>query len=548
MSPHAPLSSSPAIAIGRTGLIAALLALAACAGEAQLAAGTGSRLFARGLDGIAELYIEPITSRQVALSGAAQLSRLDNRLGVGDGTAAGVGGRLTLRYEGRDIASYVEPAANDSRGWGQVLAATVADAKGASPHLAALPRETIETAVFDGMAAPLDSFSHYSPPEAARDQRAARNGFGGIGITLDTKDPGLRVTDVTPHGPADQAGIRPADEIVAIDGVATAGNRPDDLTRRLRGPVGSAVAVRVQHPGTAEPTDFRLLRAYVIPTTVTASRDGDIAVFRIARFNHSTAQQIAAALATAEREAGGRLAGIVLDLRGNPGGVLDQAVSLADLFVHSGPIVSTVGRHPASRQYFAAAGDSIAPPLPLAVLINGASASAAEIVAAALQDHGRAVIIGSSSYGKGTVQSVLPLPNDGELILTWARLVSPSGYLLQTHGVVPTVCTADLADDPGGFQTGRLLLALAAGEPALRPRAALDGHGWAELRRACPPRQTRPAIDLQLAENLLADPKLYAAAVRALPPASRVAQGAAAGPLPAAALTDVKPPLSSHPH
>ena len=144
----------------------------------------------------------------------------------------------------------------------------------------------------------------------------------------------------------------------------------------------------------------------------------------------------------------------MLDLRSNPGGLLDEAVSLADLFLRQGPIVSVVGRHPASRQYFAASGKAPSPDVPMVVLINGGSASASEIVAAALQDAGRAVVIGSSSYGKGSVQTVLRLPNNGELILTWARLMAPSGYPLHRHGVVPTICTADLPDDAASLATG----------------------------------------------------------------------------------------------
>src|SRR5204862_7065544 len=153
--------------------------------------------------------------------------------------------------------------------------------------------------------------------------------------------------------------------------------------------------------------------------------DGNIAVFRITSFSRSTTGRIAEGLADIQRQSGGHLAGIVLDLRNNPGGLLDQAVSLANLFIHDGPIVSTVGRHPASHQYFAAAGRSVASQVPIVVLINGGSASSSEIVAAALQHSRRAVVIGSSSYGKGTVQTVLRLPNDGELTLTWARLETP---------------------------------------------------------------------------------------------------------------------------
>jgi carboxyl-terminal processing protease len=532
-----------------------MVSLAACAGQGPLPGDAGGQLFARGLDEIADLYIEPVTSRRLAISGAARLAQLDSKLGVSDSFGFGTGGALALAYNGRDIGLFAEPPDTSSREWGALIATLIATAKQASPQLAALPQATIEKAVFDGMTGALDRFSRYSAPEAARDQRAARDGFGGIGITLDTATDNFRVIAVTPHGPADRGGVHPDDQLVAIDGIATAGRSHEEVIRQLRGPIGSAVAVRVLHPHAAQPRDLRVQRALVIVPTVTASRDGDIAVFRIASFNHSTTQRIAEGLADIQRQTGGRLAGVVLDLRGNPGGLLDQAVSLTDLFIHDGPIISTVGRHPASHQYFAAAGDSIAPRTPLVVLINGGSASAAEIVAAALQDAGRAIVVGSTSYGKGTVQTVLRLPNDGELILTWARLVAPSGYSLQTHGVVPTLCTADLGDDERSLDIGlqRVAAVSGAGLPP-RPRAALDEPAWSELRRLCPGHRTSPAIDLKLAQRLLGDPKLYSEALHNLPAAPPLAQGAP-GPgrpqgrpeaRPEPALTDLDRALSSH--
>src|SRR5438132_4641242 len=177
---------------------------------------------------------------------------------------------------------------------------------------------------------------------------------------------------------------------------------------------------------------------------------------------------------------GPRLRGIVLDLRGNPGGLLDQAVSLSEVFIPKGPIVSTVGRHPASHQFFEASGVSIVPQIPIVVLINGASASSSEIVAAALQDVGRAVVIGSASYGKGSVQTVLRLPNDGELTLTWAKLVSPAGYTLHEHGVVPSVCSVGLGESDADLARAlrRATVAAARDTPAGRRRVDLDEAGW----------------------------------------------------------------------
>ena len=552
MSIRALLSSRLAAMMTRAAFGIACLSLAACALQQPPATASGRTLFARGLHDIADLYLQPISSSRLARSGIAQLLRLDGKLAVTDTTRAPFGNVLSLSYNGQEVAFFAAPPDSDSGRWGDLVADLAAAAKRASPRIAAVPQETIDTAVFDGMTMPLDRFSHYSPPEIAREQRAARDGFGGIGVTLDTEDNLLRVTAVTPQGPAAAAGIRPEDQIIAIDGVATAGRSPPDIIHRLRGPIDSAIAITIRHPGTT-PSELQLHRADVAARNVTMSRDGNIAVFRVASFNRSTARRVATGLAQAERPAGAPLAGIVLDLRGNPGGLLDQAVGLADLFIRNGPIVATVGRNPASRQYFAAVGDSMAPSLPLVVLINGGSASASEIVAAAFQDLRRAVVIGSSSYGKGTVQTVLRLPNDGELTVTWARLVTPTGYLLQTHGVVPTVCTADLPDDATGFDAGLQRIAAVAAAasgagPAPPPRVALDEAAWSALRRACPPRHNAPSLDLQLAERLIADPALYSEALHALPAAATLADGESAVGAADRALTDVDHALSSHSH
>jgi carboxyl-terminal processing protease len=526
-----------------------LATLGGCAAQPVTESARGN-LFARGLDDIGELYLEPVSTRRVALAGAARLTRLDGELGVSDSLGTGAGGALAVAYGGRDISLYTIPADNANRAWGELLTNVIATAKQVSPKLAAQSDEAIDKAIFDGMTGALDRFSHYSTPEVARDQRAQRDGFGGIGITFDNTDDTFKVTALTPDGPAERAGIQIEDRILAIDGVLTTGRTREEVVHQLRGRPGTPIAVRVLRAADNQIRPLQLHRAFVVSPSVTMRRDGDIAIFRISIFNHSTAQRMAATLAEAEQQSGGHLAGIVLDLRDNPGGLLDQAVEFADIFIKDGPIVATTGRNPASRQYFAASGRSAAPLLPIIVLINGASASAAEIVAAALQDAGRALVIGSSSFGKGTVQTVLPLPNKGDLVLTWARLVTPSGYLLQSHGVVPTVCTADLQDNQGALDVGlqRVNAEAQSGGPALRARANLNERGWAELRHACPGRRNRPAVDLSLAEHVLADPKLYAAAVHALPSEAHVARGGPDGAPPDPALTEANRALSSRAH
>ncbi|MGH7053311.1 MAG: S41 family peptidase [Stellaceae bacterium] len=261
---------------------------------------------------------------------------------------------------------------------------------------------------------------------------------------------------------------------------------------------------RYSTPGAARVQRVALDGLGVKPTLRQAEQDG-IAVLRITAFNRDTAVRLAAALQHWEREPG--LRGIVLDLRGDPGGLLKQAVGVAQLFIANGPIVATVGRNPASRQFFRASGTAIAPAVPLVVLIDGGSASASEIVAAALQDAHRAVVIGSASYGKGSVQTVLPLPNGGVLIVTWALLLRPSGALLARHGVIPNLCTSGLAD--AGPVLARVLSGGWVAPPS--PTAGRSEGDWQRLRRACPPRPGDRRVDLAVARRLFADPFLYRA-------------------------------------
>jgi carboxyl-terminal processing protease len=517
-----PLSLCPAAVFARASSLLLVFVLAACAVQQSLPNDPTARLFARSLDEITDLYIAPVSSRKLILAAATRFSRLDNKFSVAEIPGSETGTQVVINYDGRQVAAYATPTGDTPHAWGELMGRLVISARATSPILGALSEDQIDKALFDGITSALDRFSRYAPPEIARDQRAIRDGFGGVGVTLDISGEEFHITQITSGGPADRAGIRPDDRLVAIDGAPTAGRSQSDVIHALRGPILSPVEVTVYRPSLGQKRSFRLQRALVILPTVTVSRDGDIAVFQIASFNQNTTQQIVEDLGRLEREMGPRLRGIVLDLRGNPGGLLDQAVSLSDVFISKGPIVSTVGRHPASHQFFEASGDSMAPQIPTVVLINGGSASSSEIVAAALQDVGRAVVVGSASYGKGTVQTVLRLPNDGELTLTWAQLVAPSGYFLHQHGVVPTLCTSDLGDDDTSVQVA-LQRTNASAPLAPRSRASLDEDAWSQLRRACPARQGDHEIDVKVAKRLLSDPVLYSQAVQTISATPHVA-------------------------
>jgi carboxyl-terminal processing protease len=525
------ISKRPAVALAAVMLVAAVLA--GCALQQPLPTAPTSRLFARGLNDIAEYYIAPTSSRLLAIDGAEQLPSLDRQISVAESPGPGSEIDIVLDYGKRQVAALPEPDGGDPHAWGALLGRLVADTRAVSPTVATLPKDRVDTAVFTGIASGLDRFSRYASLQAARDQRAERDGFGGIGVTVEDAAGAFRVTAVEAGGPAYSAGIRPGDRIVAIDGQPTGDRSELDVVRRLRGPVASTVEVAIlRHGGVMR--DLSIRRTLIVLPTVRMTRVGGIAVFRISSFNQDTTHEFVHYLETALEPGQPTLSGIVLDLRNDPGGLLDQAVSLADMFIPGGPIVATTGRHPASRQLFEASGDSPASRLPVVVLINGASASAAEVVAAALQDTGRAVVVGSSSYGKGTVQTVIRLPNGGELTLTWALLLAPSGYLLNQHGVVPTLCTSDLGNGDGALRIA-LERANALALPPLtqEPRASLSEAEWAKLRRSCPARLGDPPIDMTVAESLLADTQLFAQAVHVLAartPKLAAAKSAASGP------------------
>ncbi len=367
------------------------------------------------------------------------------------------------------------------------------------------------------MLSHLDMYSRYSSKVVATEQRASRDGFGGIGITLDnrkTAEDKVLVASVIEGTPAALSGIRKDDEIIRIDNEPTLGLETRDIVNRLRGDIGAAVRLTVTRAGATAPIELTMNRAQIIPPSVVYRREGDIAYIHLTTFNAGSSAQMADALRRAKREIGPNMAGIVLDLRGNLGGLLDQAISTADLFLSDGMIVSTRGRHPASGSSNFAGRGQIGETVPLVVLVNGASASASEILAAALQDNNRAVVIGTTTYGKGTVQTVIPMPNDGELILTWARFFSPSGYPIADLGVMPAICTT--MGQPASLYLDELRDGkTTSGATMIKWRSADhdDMAGIKQLRSICPADTKEHDADFDVAKALLNDRKLYARAL-----------------------------------
>ena len=366
------------------------------------------------------------------------------------------------------------------------------------------------------MVARLDRFSRYAGADTAREQRASRDGFGGIGVTINVENGIVRIVSVIPESPAATAGVQVDDQFLTIDGHGTATMDQREVVQRLRGRVDSVVRVTVARPGIVDLLELPITRQRIVVPTIRVEHIGPVAHVRILSFNQQTGRRLIEALEQLMADRRHQLRGVVLDLRSNPGGLLDQAVRVADAFLGEGPIIATRGRHPASNQSFEAGARDLLRGIPMVVLINGGSASAAEIVAAALQDRGRAVVVGSASFGKGTVQTVMRLPNDGELTLTWARLLSPAGYALHEHGVIPTICTNGLIDDIASLRLGlqRESKAMAPGGVNATPRPQLDDQGWRTLRASCTGQAREQDVDVKLAERLLSDSGLYQRALR----------------------------------
>ncbi|NQW01952.1 MAG: PDZ domain-containing protein [Rhodospirillales bacterium] len=370
-------------------------------------------------------------------------------------------------------------------------------------------------AIFDGVLSKLDLFSRYADAEGARRNRARRDGFGGIGVQFRIKGRELYITAVTPGMPAALSGIQANDIVTHIDGKPVTDLTIRQVTSQVRGPTHTTVNLIVTRAGAEGPQEHNLMRTHIVPTTVTEKRLGDVLYFKISSFNQDTSRSLADKLESAIGTSGNRLKGVILDVRGNPGGLLKQSIKAADLFLTQGNIVSTKGRHADSFHVYEAGGRDVTGGLPLLLLIDGKSASAAEIVAVALQDRERAVLIGTSSYGKGTVQTVLRLPNDGEITLTWSRLVAPSGYTLHGLGVRPELCTGNKAANISQLVSSLLETKLAAKAIFNQWRTAgvQDADHRRQLRDSCPAEPSHSDFELEVARHLIAHPAVYAQAL-----------------------------------
>lgn len=299
-------------------------------------------------------------------------------------------------------------------------------------------RDVIENAI-NGMLTGLDAHSSYMNARTYRDMQVQTRGeFGGLGIEVTQENGYVKVISPIDDTPAARAGVRPGDLITHLNGQTVQGLTLQEAVEQMRGERGTTIRITIRREGTDRPIELAITRDVIRPQVVRFRMEGnDIGYIRLTSFNEQTEAGLRRAMQTLRQQAGNNLKGIILDLRNNPGGLLDQAVQVSDDFLDQGEIVSTRARRSEDAQRWNARAGDIAQGLPMVVLINAGSASASEIVAGALQDHRRAVVLGVRSFGKGSVQTVMPIPGNGAIRLTTARYYTPSGRSIQATGIQP---------------------------------------------------------------------------------------------------------------
>ena len=453
--------------------------------------------------------LEEASAGKLAMWGLGAPAALDDTL-----STELLGGMVVLGQQRHTLFEMQAPEPRDVAGWGAVAAGVLGAASEASTVVRETGTDGIMTAFFDELFNHLDPYSRYVAPAPAGVDRARRSGEAGVGLTVRRAGTGYVVADVNTDGPAAEAGIQVGDRVLAVNDQAVTGEALETVHGWIGGIEGTDVSLTVRSRAGA-PRTVELERIVLPPETVFAARRGDVLVVRITGFSVDTAarfrRELIRFLGPAARPV---VRGVVLDLRGNRGGVLRQAVSATGDLLDDGVIATTAGRDPQAAHVWKAEDTDLAGARPVVVLVDGRSASAAEVMAAALADTGRAVVIGSSTLGKGLVQSILVLPDNGELFVSWSRILAPGGWPLQGLGVLPQLCTSF-----GPEQTNQQLAELERGRRPMdavltrhrEARAPVPPAEIVALRAACPATEGSDA-DLVAARWLIAHPKAYATA------------------------------------
>ena len=460
---------------------------------------------ATAFETITKKFIHPVKVSDLSVTGLKALSRMDKGLLFKEDDK-----HLTLQFSGAPIWHFVKPDEDEIEEWAETLVDATLLARRVSKEVRSKSQDDLYRAMLESMLQSIDEFSHYADPSKALSHQAKRHGYGGIGIILDKSKAALRIEKVFPESPAFRAGLQVDDQITHVNGDRVLTLSLAEVAKLIRGPVMSKVSLRVDRTKDNLSFEVDVERSRVIRPTVEISGSPAVPILAVSGFNKDTAASLKRAIQKVLGDTKHAEKGFVLDLRGNPGGLLRQSVRVSDLFIAGGKLIGARGRHPQANRSYRADQVDIANGLPLVVVVDGKSASAAEIVATTLQDRGRAVVVGTTSYGKGTVQTITRLPNGGEMTLTWSRLMPPSGYFYHRLGVLPTLCTsgASTPDDEiiGKAMDDNNFIATLA---RWRTVGFEDHKARKELRKTCEPQRRKGDTELKIAVKLIEDAFLY---------------------------------------
>ncbi|MFT8808729.1 S41 family peptidase [Gluconobacter sp.] len=486
-----------------------------------------------GLDGLTA--IDPtlsVTETQPAASGPAAAHAPGAAMAAAKtpDTSAQAPAMLNILQGQTVIFSRVMPAADSNGAWADLVTAAMQAAWQHSSILRDAGSDALLQGFFDELFNHLDPYSRYLGPSPALSDRTRRTGSttGTVGLSLGQSGRMIVITAVNANGPAWEAGVDMGERLVSVNGRTTHGQDVATVQAWLEGDEHTSVTLGIAARG-HRTTTVRLERAQVPPETVFASTDGPYTVLRVTSFSTQTAEEISqyidqvvdeptpdAPSQTADRK---KAAGIIIDLRGDRGGVLQQAVTTAALLLDHGVAVTTHGRNPLANHIWAVQGGDMTNGTPVAILVDGRTASAAEILASALADHRRAVVIGSETLGKGLVQVIGQMPNGGELFVTWSRNQAPLGWPIQGLGVMPQVCTSLGADSLQAQISALKQGSTLQGEAVQMARAArypVPVSKILEIRKHCPAAIGSDA-DMDAARALLSSPAAYRAALESVP-------------------------------
>ena len=484
-----------------------------------------SAVYTTALAFMAPRILEPVALSQLTLWGLRGLTALDPALAIElrDGQLVLLSGGSVLAAIAPPAVSEAPPVQAPPKAWADLAVALAGIARDASPTVRRAGTAGVLRSFFDELFNHLDPYSRYVPPTDAAEDRARRSGRAGAGVTLISQNGASQhgtviVASVIADGPGALAGLRPGDRVVSVDGQSSAGQSAAIVAGWIEGPEDTTVQITLSGRG-ARAREVEILRALVPPETVFAERRGEIFLLRVTGFNNRTDARLTRELerGTARLSVTGArpAAGIVIDLRGNRGGLVREAVAVADEWLPAGIVAIAAGRNPEADRIWRSFQPKLLITLPVVVLVDGRSASAAEIVAAALADRGRAVVVGSVTQGKGLVQTIAQLPDGGELFVTWSRLLAPLGWPIQGLGVLPQVCTSLGADNLqrqlANLANGNQLMADALTRHR-EARAPIPPAQALAIRATCPAAEGRDG-DMEAAKFLIGHSAAYARAL-----------------------------------